>query len=198
MKKYLSLKAYFSEQEIWRSETNKLREIVIATGVDEALKWGMPVYSAYGKNVVGIGASQTYFGLWFYQGALLADSDRVLINAQEGKTKAMRQWRFQSAREVKVRLVKKYILEAVALAEQGKQVKPNRNMPVVVPPELEKVLAENPGAKKCFDSLSKSCRREYANYVAEAKKAETKVRRISKIIPMILDSVGLNDKYRNC
>jgi uncharacterized protein YdeI (YjbR/CyaY-like superfamily) len=43
--------------------------------------------------VVGIGSFKSYFGLWFHQGALLSDDENVLINAQEGKTKALRQWR---------------------------------------------------------------------------------------------------------
>jgi uncharacterized protein YdeI (YjbR/CyaY-like superfamily) len=39
---------------------------------------------------VGIGGFKSYFGLWFHQGALLTDKAGVLINAQEGRTKALR------------------------------------------------------------------------------------------------------------
>ena len=196
MKKFSSVQAYFSSQDEWSAEIDRLREIVQSVGMLETLKWSMPVYMANGKNVVGISAMKSYFGLWFFQGALLKDPDGVLINCQEGKTKAMRQWRFTSQKEIKSRLIKKYVLEAVVLAEQGKEIKPNRNKPIVMPPELTEALAANQAAKIRFNAMSKTCRREYADYISEAKREETKSRRVEKIIPMILDSVGLNDKYR--
>ena len=196
MKKYKSVDAFFEDLKKWKTESTKLRAIVQSVGMDETLKWSMPVYVAGGKNVVGIFATQTYFGLWFYQGALLSDQDKVLVNAQEGKTKALRQWRMKSIKEIKVRAIKKYILEAIALAESGKEIKPNRNKPIHVPPELDKALSKSKKLRETFDALSKSRRREFAEYIAEAKKAETKRKRIEKIVPMIKASVGLNDKYR--
>jgi len=196
MKKFSSVQAYFSSQDEWSAEIDRLREIVQSVGTLETLKWSMPVYMSNGKNVVGISAMKSYFGLWFFQGALLKDPDGVLVNCQEGKTKAMRQWRFTSKKEIKSRLIKKYVLEAVVLAEQGKEIKPNRNKPIVMPPELSKALVANQAAKIRFNAMNKTCRREYADYISEAKREETKLRRVEKIIPMILDSVGLNDKYR--
>jgi uncharacterized protein YdeI (YjbR/CyaY-like superfamily) len=49
---------------------------------------------------------------------------------------------------------------------------------------------------KCFQQLSMSKQREYADYIAEAKREETKTKRIEKIKPMILKNIGLNDKYK--
>ena len=196
MRKFESVQEYFDELEYFRAEALKLRKIVTAVGFDEVLKWSMPVYVYGGKNVVGIYASKKYVGLWFYQGVLLTDPDQVLVNAQAGKTKAMRHWRFDDLKKIKTTKIKKYCLEAMSLAEQGKEIKPNRNKPVNVPVELEKALAVNEKAALSFNAMSKSYRREYADYISDAKRADTKQRRIEKIIPMILDSVGLNDKYR--
>lgn len=196
MKKYQSVQQFFDELECFQIETVKLRRVVQSMGLEETLKWSMPVYVGNGKNVVGIFVTKTYFGLWFYQGALLKDENDVLMNAQKGKTKALRQWRMTSEKDIKVRLIKKYILEASALAAAGKEIKPNRNKPVIVPVELTKALSQFPGAKKQFEAMTKGRRREYADYIAGAKRVETKQKRIDKIIPMILDSVGLNDKYR--
>jgi uncharacterized protein YdeI (YjbR/CyaY-like superfamily) len=196
MKKFESVQAYLDSLEQWSEEIHKLREIVLSVGVDESLKWSLPVYSANGQNVVGLSAMKSYFGLWFFQGALLKDPDGVLINAQEGKTKAMRQWRFQSKKEIKARPIKKYVLEAIVLAEQGKSIKPARNKPLSIPPELTRALALDRVAKASFAKMSKSCQREYAEYIAEAKRDETKLRRIEKIMPMIVNATGLNDKYR--
>ena len=86
--------------------------------------------------------------------------------------------------------------EAIGLAETGKEIKPNRNKPIDIPPELAKAFKAHPKAKKSFDQMSKTCRREYAEHISDAKREETKARRIAKIIPMILESKGLNDKYR--
>ncbi len=197
MKKYESADDYIDSLEQWKPEMVKLRSMMLSLGIEETLKWSIPVYATNGKNVAGIIAFKNYFGIWFYQGALMKDNDNVLINAQEGKTKAMRQWRFTSIKELKVRKIKEYVLEAVALAEQGIEIKPNRNKPLNIPAELAKALAAKPKARKAFEALSKSCKREYTEYIYEAKKEETKLRRLEKIIPMILDSNGLHDKYRS-
>ena len=156
----------------------------------------MPVYVSHGKNVCGLSSMKDYFGIWFYQGALLQDKNQVLINANPGKTQALRQWRMTSVKDIKSRFIKSYVLEAVSLAEQGKQIKPARNKPIHVPPELQKVLSNAPSLNKAFESLSKTYKREYTEYISDAKKEETKLRRIDKIVPMILEAKGLNDKYR--
>lgn len=196
MKKPKSVQEFIDGLESFQEETSRLREVVASVGLDECIKWVMPVYVYKKKNVVGIFATQKYFGLWFYQGALLKDKSQVLVNAQEGKTKALRQWRMETKSDIKVRLIKQYISEAMMLVEQGTEIKPNRNKPVLVPVELEKALTQNKQARTAFDELSKSIRREYAEYISDAKRVETKNRRIEKIIPMICQSVGLNDKYR--
>ncbi|MFT7632877.1 MAG: hypothetical protein ACI87E_003932 [Mariniblastus sp.] len=197
MKKYSSVQEYMDELELHVEGMQKLRKTMLSLGIEETLKWSVPVYVAAGKNVAGIISLKKYFGVWFYQGALLSDPDKVLVNANEEKTKAMRQWRFQTAKDVKVGALKKYVLEAVRLAESGKEIKPNKSKPVIVPTELTKALAAQPAARQAFESMSKSCRREYADYISEAKRAETKIRRIEKIIPMILAAQGLNDKYKS-
>ena len=197
MKKFASVDEYFDSLEQWQAEASKLRQVLLSVGIEETLKWSMPVYVANGKNVCGISSMKNYFGIWFYQGVLLEDNDKVLINAQEGKTQAMRQWRMTSIKDIKSRSIKKYVLEAVALAEQGKEIKPARNKPINVPPVLQKALSSNKTLSKAFEALSKSCKREYTDYIAEAKKAETKLRRIDKIVPMIIEAKGLNDKYRS-
>lgn len=196
MKKFRSVDHFMDEVEYFPAELLKLRKILVSLELDETLKWSLPCYCHEGKNVVGLGAFKSYFGLWFFQGALLKDTASVLMNAQEGKTKAMRQWRMTSAKEIKVRLIKQYVLEAVQLAAAGKDIKPNRNQPVEVHPLLQAAFADHPAAAKIFDSMTKGRQREYANYITEAKREDTKLRRIAKIIPMILAGGGLNDRYR--
>ena len=198
MKRHKTVEDYIASHAEWASELTRLREILQATELEETVKWGAPCYTLDGKNLVGIGAFKSYFGLWFFQGALLADAAGVLINAQEGKTKALRQWRMQSKRDIKVRTIKSYVREAIAVQRSGAEIKPARNRPVEVPTELDAALRRSRKTRAAFDGLTPGKQREYANYIAEAKRADTKDKRVAKILPMIAAGKGLNDKYRDC
>ncbi len=139
---------------------------------------------------------KSYFGLWFHQGALLKDQKNYLINAQEGRTKALRQWRMQTAEDIRPAIIKSYVKEAIKLAKEGKQIAPARKKPIVVPAVLKKAFQQNKSASDNFKNMRPGLQREYAGYIADAKREDTKLRRIEKILPMISKGVGLNDKYR--
>ncbi|MAY75251.1 MAG: hypothetical protein CMJ31_11140 [Phycisphaerae bacterium] len=191
-----SVDAYIAAHDQWADALTKLREVLTSTELEETIKWGAPCYTLDGKNVIGLTAFKNHAALWFHQGALLSDPDAVLLNAQEGKTKAQRQWRFTSAKDIKKTRVKAYVKEAIELQRAGAEIKPDRDKPILIPAELKAAFKEHPAARKAFDAMSKSCRREYADHVAEAKREDTRLRRAAKIIPMIESGAGLNDKYR--
>lgn len=69
---------------------------------------------------------------------------------------------------------------------------------VIIPDELKAEFKINTSLKNSFNKLTNSCQREYTNYIIEAKRAQTKLSRIQKIIPMILENKGLHDQYKNC
>lgn len=196
MKRYKSVDDYVNSNAQWHDELVKLRKILNATELEETVKWGAPCYTYDGKNLVGLGAFKSFFTLWFFQGAVLKDKKKVLVNAQEGKTKALRQWRFESADEIDAKLIKAYVKETIETQRRGVEIKPDRSKPVTVPPELKKALQKNKKAGASFEEMTKGKQREYADYIADAKRDETKQKRIDKIIPMIVDGDGLNDKYR--
>lgn len=198
MKRYSSVEDFYGGVEHWQAELAKLRSVICSMPLEEVFKWNFPCYTYGGKNVVGVGGFKAYFGIWFYQGALLSDPAKFLVNAQEGKTKALRQWRMTSAKEIKVRQIKSYINEAMSLVDSGQEVKFNRNKALLIPVELEAALAGDKKAAAAFRKLTTGRQREYADYISEAKRADTKTRRIAKILPMIVQGGGLNDKYRNC
>lgn len=194
-----SVDEYISKHERYQKELSLLRSILISTGLDETVKWGAPAYTYKGKNLIGIAAFKSYCGLWFHHGNLLKDEAKVLVNAQEGVTKALRQWRFLSVEEIDQKLVSAYALEAIQNSEQGKVIKPQRLAKLVVlPEELQNAFKTNKTLENQFNALSNACQREYAEYISEAKKEETRIRRLEKIMPMILNGGGLNDKYKNC
>jgi uncharacterized protein YdeI (YjbR/CyaY-like superfamily) len=196
MKKAITANDYFRNAALWRDELLNLRKLLLASGLKEEFKWGGPCYTHEGEIVVGLGAFKSYFGLWFFQGALLKDPERVLVNAQEGKTRAMRQWRMTSAKEIRPASIKRYLAEAKALADAGEKIAPQAAKPVVTPSELKSALAADKTAEAAFRKMSLSCRREYADYVGSAKLEATRLRRAQKILPMIRAGGGLNDRYR--
>lgn len=173
-----------------------LRSIMLHSGLEETVKWGAPCYTLRGKNVLGLGAFKSYCGVWFYQGALLKDPKKVLVSAQKGKTKALRQWRFQAVEDIDEKLVAEYVAEAVENQRQGREIKADRRKPVTLPPELTGALKTDVEAATAFEKLTKGKQREYAEYISEAKRDETKQKRIEKILPMIRAKQGLHDRYR--
>jgi uncharacterized protein YdeI (YjbR/CyaY-like superfamily) len=197
MKGNKSADEFIQDNPYWQNELNMLREIFLRTGLCETIKWGIPVYVYNNKNVAGMAAFKSYVGIWFYQGALLKDSQRKLINAQEGVTKALRQWRFSGSSQIseEAETIMEYVNEAVGNLVGGVEIKSVRNAYLVIPEELLKAFDTDPGLKECFDALSHSRKRDYIEYLNSAKREETKLNRLNKIKPMILRGEGLNDKY---
>lgn len=182
----------------WQESLILLRDIFLSAGLEETIKWGVPVYVSKGKNVAGMACFKSYMGIWFYQGALLADKHNKLINAQEGVTKALRQWRFTSTDEVakEIELIRKYTLESIDNFKKGKEKKPDKDIPLQLPPELAAELENSAELKQKFEALTLTNRRDYAEHIETAKRAETKAARLEKIIPMIMRGEGLHDKYK--
>ena len=198
MKRYKTVDDYIKNADTWQAELARLRDILQSTPLNEEVKWGAPCYTYNGKNVVGLAAFKGWVCLWFHQGALLKDDSNVLVNAQEGKTKALRQWRMTSATEIKPAVIKRYVKEAITLVDAGKEIKADRKKPVDVPDELAKAMRRHKGATAGFRKLTPGKQREYAEHIASAKRDDTKQKRIEKVLPMIAAGTGLNDKYRNC
>ncbi|WP_431165474.1 YdeI/OmpD-associated family protein [Tenacibaculum halocynthiae] len=193
----LKVTEYIQDKNKWTQELKLLRSALQELPLEEDIKWGIPAYLYKGKNIIGMSAFKNYCGLWFHQGIFLKDENKLLMNAQEGKTKAMRQWRFNSLKDIDVELVKSYALEAIDNAEKGKAIKPQKNKtPIIIPQQLQNELDSNSLLLEKFDSFSLSKQREYVNYLIEAKRETTKQKRLEKITPMILKGIGLHDKYR--
>lgn len=190
---------YINDKNTWTQELNLLRSVLLELGFEETVKWGAPVYVHKGKNIVGLSAFKNYCGLWFFQGSFLIDEQKKLVNAQEGKTQAMRQWRFYKVEDIQPDLVKQYALEAIKNSEEGKELKVKKNTkPLSIPDELQLEFDKNERLKEAFNVFSLSKQREFSDYISEAKREATKQKRLEKIIPMILNGVGLYDKYKNC
>ncbi len=193
-----SVEEYIISNRAWQANLILLRAILRSASVKENIKWGIPVYTVNNKNVAGMAAFKHYVAIWFFQGALLKDEKGVLVNAQEGTTKALRQWRFSSFEEIEGQKedILVYLKEAIENQRQGKVIKAQKNNILVIPAELKEALQKDASLKLSFNQFSLSLQREFVDHIAGAKKEETRRRRLKKIIPMIRDGMGLNDKYR--
>ena len=187
---------FLNKQSKWKKDLIRLRELMLETELVETIKWGIPVYTINGKNVVGMSAFKSYFGMWFFQGSFLSDPQNVLINAQDGKTKGMRQLRFSSIEEIDNDLIRRYVTEAIQNQKDGKEIKPDRKKPIVIPEVLKARLEQDINLKETFENLTPGKQRDYAEYIDSAKRHETKLSRLEKITSMITQGIGLNDKYK--
>ncbi len=179
----------------WTEELDLLKEIIAQTELVETTKWGAPVYVLNNKNVIGIGGFKSYFGIWFFNGVFLKDKDNVLVNAQEGVTKSLRQWRFNALEEVNKKEVLAYIIEAIENEKAGKVIKATTKE-ILISKELQLELESDNSLAEAFQKFSLAKQREFHEYIEEAKREATKLARIEKIKPLILENKGLNDKYK--
>ena len=179
----------------WENELEQLHAIIRKTPLIETTKWGGPVYTYNNKNVVGIGGFKSYFGIWFYNGVFLKDEKKLLINANEENTKSLRQMRFNSAQEIDEKLILNYIKEAIEIEDKGLVI-PKEKKETIIPELLQKELDKNSELHIKFNQFSPYKQREFIEYIVTAKQEKTQLARLEKVIPMILEEKGLNDKYR--
>lgn len=100
----------------------KIRQIVLETGLKEEIKWGAPIYTYNGKNIVSVGALKASANIGFFKGVLLNDTHKILI--QQGNLQSDRIIKFINADDIKKlkSVIKSYVLEAIAIEESGKKV----------------------------------------------------------------------------
>lgn len=179
----------------WEEELGLLRALIQKTELVATTKWGGEIYTLNNKNVLGIGGFKSYFGIWFMNGVFLKDEAKVLVNANEGVTRGLRQWRFQSATELNETLLMDYINEAIANEKAGRSIKPETKEALHCE-FLAVKLKQDIALSTAFEQLTAYKQKEYWEYMATAKQEKTKLTRFDKIKPLLVDGRGLNDKYR--
>lgn len=181
----------------WAEELGRIASIIAKAPLEKTIKWGAEVFTYNGKNVISYGGFKSYFTIWFYNGVFLKDKYNVLVNAQEGKTKSLRQWCFHSMEEIDKRKILEYIDEAIEVEQQGLKIKPEKFTSVPLPQLLAVALKNEENLKSAFGKLTPGRQKEYILYIHEAKQEHTRQNRLEKIRPMILQGTGLNDKYNS-
>ncbi|MEH6778155.1 YdeI/OmpD-associated family protein [Maribacter arcticus] len=198
MDKPKKIERFYTENHQFKDGVHELRLLVLKCGLIETFKWSFPTYTFDNKNIVAICKFKSHFGIWFFNGVFLSDPMKILENAQEVKTKAMRHWKFKSLEEIDKTTVREYITEAIENQKKGLHLNLIRktNDKLILPSKLSSVFKKKYELRNAFQSLTLAKQREYAEYIETAKQEKTKLSRLHKAIPLILEKKGLNDKYR--
>jgi uncharacterized protein YdeI (YjbR/CyaY-like superfamily) len=185
---------YFSKAQKWKKELEKLRTIVLDCGPTEELKWGVPCYTFQKSNIVLIHVFKEYCALLFFKGALLNDTNSILIQ-QTKNVQAARQIRFTNVREiVKMEpILKAYIYEAIEVEKAGLKLNFKKTSEFKIPEEFQNKLDKIPALKAAFDALTPGRQRAYIFYFSAPKQSKTRESRVEKSMHQILNGKGLND-----
>ena len=188
------LDIYISKAGKWQEETIKIRKIMLDCNLTEEFKWGKPCYTFQNNNIVIIQAFKEYFALGFFKGALLKDAYSLLVKAGEN-TQAGRQMRFLDVKDIeqKEAVIKSYLYEAIEAENAGLKVEFKKNTVLVFVEELINMIDKNAAFKTAFEALTPGRQRAYNMFFSEAKQSATRVARIEKYIPRILNGKGIND-----
>lgn len=171
----------------------KLRKLILSTdpAMVEDWKWG-PNYYLDGM-VCGYWGFDKYVTLNFFQGALLKDPYKIL-KKNEGNVRN-RHIKFTDVKEIEEDVILEYLFEAIDNNLKGHVIKETKDKTVVIPEDVKKAFSK---AKLLpyFESLTFSHRKEYMMWINDAKKEETRLKRINQAIEKLASKEMMHDKYK--
>ena len=175
-----------------------IRSVVHETcpDVEETMKWSMPHFDYAGSMMLGMAAFKEHCALGFWKGALILGKDGVSTEAM-GQFGCIRSVSDLPSRKVLAR----FIRQAMHLNEEGvsrpkakKAAAKTKNL--TVPSDLATALKKDRKARATFDGFSPSHRREYIEWITEAKRPETRQRRLDTTLEQLAEGKQLNWKYQ--
>ena len=181
-------------REQWKAEIAAMRRVLAGFPIKEECKWGKPTYTLDGTNVVIMQGFKEYFALGFFQGALLKDPKKVLV--QLGRVHAARVMKFASAKDIRAKAatIKAYVREAIAVEKAGLRMKPKKTSDFPMPEELSERFRRDARFKRAFEALTPGRQRSYLYHFAAAKQSETRAARIDKAMPAIFEGKGFLER----
>ena len=185
---------FFEKQSKWQACYRQLRRIILACGLQEDLKWGVPCYSYQNTNLILIHGFKHYCAILFHKGVLLKDPYNILIQ-QTKNTQSARHLRFTDLEDIRQleSKIREYTLEAIEVEKAGLKVTFKQTKDFEIVTEFKQALEKDPALKKAFYNLTPGRQRAYLLHFSSAKQSKTKVARIEKCSPKILQGIGLND-----
>ncbi|HEU0226052.1 MAG TPA: YdeI/OmpD-associated family protein [Steroidobacteraceae bacterium] len=167
-------------------------------GIEETIKWGVPHFERRGV-VAGMAAFKQHASFGFWKQKLLADPAGLFPAAGDS---SMGGRKFRSVDELPSDAVLlRYIKAAIALNEAGVKVPRaarRKKPPPKLPADLAAALKQSPKAKAAYDAFPPSKRREYVEWITEAKQEATRRRRLATAVEWIAQGKSRHWKYENC
>ncbi len=173
----------------------KLRDLIHQTHpeITETVKWGMPNFE-YKGLLFNMAAFKQHCSFGFWKQKLI----KGLESGGEGMGSFGKIKSFSDLPADDILLM--YFKEAIDLNEKGvkvpKEVKAKKEL--VVPEELEEALKNEPNALEVFKNFAYSHKKEYIEWITEAKREASKLKRIEQTITWLLEGKRRNWKYENC
>lgn len=178
----------------WTPILEQLRQFLLETELVEERKWGMPTYTLNGKNVLMLAVFNESCALSFLKGILIEDPEGLLEfpgpSSQHAKF-----LRFTSNDQVTPRetWIRNFIRQAIDFEKKGTKVEAPRQTGMEIPDELTEKFNEHEGLEKAFFALTPGRQRGYLIHFTGAKQSATKLSRIEKFVPKIMDGKGMLD-----
>jgi uncharacterized protein YdeI (YjbR/CyaY-like superfamily) len=198
MKKNPKVDAYIAKSAPFaRPILTKIRSLFhkACPDIEETMKWSFPHFD-YKGVVAGMAAFKEHVAYGFWKEKLLSDPEHLFDG--EGDA-SMGRVKVRAASELPPdNVLLAYIREAVALNEQGvKVVKPKKppKKPLDTPDDLLTALRKNPKALATFEGFSPSHRREYIEWIVEAKQEGTRQKRLAQAVEWMAEGKPRNWKY---
>lgn len=186
---------YIKNETRWQAEFKALRELALASGLTEDMKWGQPCYTLNNKNVFLIHGFKDYCAVLFMKGALLKDPKGILIQ-QTVNVQSARQIRFvnlQGITKLKSTL-RACISEAIKIEELGLEVQVKKASDFEVPKEILAKLKKTTELLPAFKKLTPGRQRAWVMHFSSAKQEKTLDSRIEKATPAIMAGKGWNEQ----
>ncbi|WP_026987452.1 YdeI/OmpD-associated family protein [Fodinicurvata fenggangensis] len=186
--------AFFTKAGKWREELKALRTILLDCPVSEEFKWRSPCYTFQDGNVATVWGLKENCALSFFKGVLLKDEEGILVAPGEN-SRSVRMVKFTSVSEIveMEAILKDYIHEAIEVEKAGLKVDFPKD-DLVFPKELTGKLEQNPDLKTAFEALTPGRQRGYVLHFSQPKQSKTRISRIEKCVPRILEGKGLHDR----
>lgn len=178
----------------WNAPLVALRAILLASGLNEEMKWGCPCYTLGGKNVAMLLAVKDHCAVSFLRGAELQGAAPFLERAGDNSQGAT-QFRFRSLQEVHAKsgVLATLLDEAIKLERAGaKKRVAAPEMPVAE--ELEALLKNDAALSAAWEALTPGRRRSHLIHITGAKQAETRRRRAESCVAFVLEGRGFNER----
>lgn len=176
-----------------------LREVVhsVSPNIQETIKWGFPHFD-YKGNICSMASFNEHCAFGFWKGSIMKDADKILNPV--GKTAMGHMGRINSIKELpSKKVLATYIKEAIELNEKGISVpkkKPASTVKeIIVPEDFSNSISKSKKATLAFSKFSPSHKKEYIEWITEAKREETRKKRIDTAVEWIAEGKGRNWKY---